>query len=39
MPIIVFDSGVSGNIRRVAAGEPIGTWVADVPRPRPPAEG
>ncbi len=39
MPIIVFDSGVSGNIRRVAAGEPIGTWVADVPRPRPPTEG
>jgi uridylate kinase len=38
LPIIVFDSGVSGNIRRVAAGEPIGTWVGDRPRPQQPIE-
>jgi uridylate kinase len=32
LPIVVFDSGVAGNIRRVAAGEPVGTWVGDGPR-------
>jgi uridylate kinase len=32
LPIVVFDSGVPGNIRRVAAGEPVGTWVGDGPR-------
>ena len=38
MPIIVFDSTEFGNIRRVAAGEALGTWVGDTPRPRAPAE-
>jgi uridylate kinase len=32
VPIVVFDSGVPGNIRRVAAGEPVGTWVGEGPR-------
>jgi uridylate kinase len=32
LPIVVFDSGVPGNIRRVAAGEPVGTWVGEGPR-------
>jgi uridylate kinase len=27
IPIVVFDSGVPGNLRRVAAGEPVGTLV------------
>lgn len=39
MPIIVFDSAVPGNIQRVAAGEPIGTWVGDAPRPQAPLAG
>jgi uridylate kinase len=27
LPVIVFDMGVPGNIRRVIWGEPIGTYV------------
>jgi uridylate kinase len=29
LPIVVFDMGVAGNIRRVAAGEAVGTYVGD----------
>ena len=35
LPILVFNFKREGNIERAVAGEPIGTWVADVPRPRP----
>jgi uridylate kinase len=30
LPIIVFDMSVPGNLRRLAAGEKVGTWVGDV---------
>jgi uridylate kinase len=29
LPIIVFDMSVPGNLRRLAAGERVGTWVGD----------
>jgi uridylate kinase len=29
MPIVVFDLGTPGNIRRAAVGEPIGTTVKE----------
>jgi uridylate kinase len=29
LPIVVFDSGVQGNIQRVAAGEEVGTTVGE----------
>ncbi|MSQ61523.1 MAG: UMP kinase [Dehalococcoidia bacterium] len=32
LPIIVFALGEEGAIERVARGEPIGTWVSDLPR-------
>ena len=35
LPIIVFDMNVPGNIRRVVAGEPIGTLVTTAPRAEP----
>jgi uridylate kinase len=34
LPIIVFNYKREGNIERVVAGEPIGTWVCDRPRPQ-----
>lgn len=34
MPILVFNYKKEGNLERVIAGEPIGTWVARTPRPR-----
>ena len=39
LPILVFNYKREGNIERVVAGEPIGTWVSDRPRrPGRPAE-
>ncbi len=35
LPILVFNFKKEGNIERAIAGEPIGTWVAAKPRPRP----
>ena len=35
LPILVFNFKKEGNIERVIAGEPIGTWLAATPRPRP----
>lgn len=35
LPILVFNFKKDGNIERAVAGDPIGTWVANVPRPRP----
>lgn len=35
LPILIFNFKREGNIERAVAGEPIGTWVADRPRPRP----
>ena len=35
LPILVFNFKTEGNIERVIAGEPIGTWVGKTPRPRP----
>ena len=35
LPILVFNFKKEGNIERVIAGEPIGTWLADSPRPKP----
>ncbi len=35
LPILVFNFKKEGNIERAIAGEPIGTWVANIPRPRP----
>jgi uridylate kinase len=35
LPILVFNFKKEGNIERAIAGEPIGTWVANAPRPRP----
>lgn len=35
LPILVFNFKNEGNIERVIAGEPIGTWVANTPRPQP----
>jgi uridylate kinase len=35
LPILVFNFKREGNIERAIAGEPIGTWVSNAPRPRP----
>jgi uridylate kinase len=35
LPILVFNFKKEGNIERAIAGEPIGTWVANNPRPAP----
>ena len=35
LPILVFNFKKEGNIERAIAGEPIGTWLADKPRPKP----
>jgi uridylate kinase len=35
LPILVFNFKREGNIERAIAGDPIGTWVSNVPRPRP----
>ncbi len=35
LPILVFNFKKEGNIERAIAGEPIGTWIANIPRPRP----
>ena len=35
LPILVFNFKREGNIERAIAGEPIGTWVSNKPRPRP----
>jgi uridylate kinase len=35
LPILVFNFKKDGNIERAIAGEPIGTWVANSPRPKP----
>jgi uridylate kinase len=35
LPILVFNFKKEGNIERAIAGEPIGTWIANTPRPRP----
>ena len=34
LPILVFNFKKEGNIERAIAGEAIGTWVGDAPRPR-----
>ena len=34
LPILVFNFKREGNIERAIAGEPIGTWVSNGPRPR-----
>ena len=34
LPILVFNFKKEGNIERAVMGEPIGTWVSNVPRPR-----
>jgi uridylate kinase len=36
LPILVFNFKKEGNIERAIAGELIGTWVSNSPRPRPP---
>ena len=33
LPILVFNFKKEGNIERAIAGEPIGTWVSNTPRP------
>jgi uridylate kinase len=33
LPILVFNFKKEGNIERAIAGDPIGTWVANTPRP------
>jgi uridylate kinase len=38
LPILVFNFKKEGNIERAIAGEPIGTWIANAPRPRPASE-
>ena len=38
LPILVFNFKRDGNIERAVAGEPIGTWVNNRPRPRLGAE-
>ncbi|MDB5353289.1 MAG: uridylate kinase [Planctomycetota bacterium] len=35
LPILVFNFKNEGNIERAISGEAIGTWVGNVPRPRP----
>ena len=35
LPILVFNFKKEGNIERAIAGETIGTWVSNKPRPRP----
>ncbi|MFI5454250.1 MAG: UMP kinase [Isosphaerales bacterium] len=35
LPILVFNFKKEGNIERAIAGESIGTWVGNTPRPRP----
>jgi uridylate kinase len=37
LPILVFNFKKEGNIERAISGEPIGTWIGNTPRPRPPA--
>jgi len=37
LPILVFNFKKEGNIERAVAGEPIGTWVGNRPRPKPAA--
>jgi uridylate kinase len=34
LPILVFNFKKEGNIERAIAGEPIGTWIGNTPRPR-----
>jgi uridylate kinase len=34
LPILVFNFKKEGNIERAVLGEPIGTWVSTLPRPR-----
>jgi uridylate kinase len=34
LPILVFNFKKEGNIERAIAGEPIGTWIGNNPRPR-----
>jgi len=34
LPILVFNFKKEGNIERAVMGDPIGTWVSNVPRPR-----
>jgi uridylate kinase len=34
LPILVFNFKKEGNIERAIAGENIGTWISDTPRPR-----
>lgn len=34
LPILVFNFKKPGNIERAVAGEPLGTWVSNSPRPR-----
>ena len=33
LPVLVFDLTTKGNIRRAIIGEPIGTWIGDIPQP------
>jgi uridylate kinase len=35
LPILVFNFKEEGNIERAIAGESIGTWIGNIPRPRP----
>ena len=35
LPILVFNFKREGNIERAIAGESIGTWVSNAPRPKP----
>jgi uridylate kinase len=35
LPILVFNFKKEGNIERAVAGEAIGTWIGNAPRPRP----
>ena len=39
LPILVFNFKKEGNIERAIAGEPIGTWVSNDPRPGRPLSG
>jgi uridylate kinase len=35
LPILIFNVKKEGNMERVIAGEPIGTWISSAPRPVP----
>jgi uridylate kinase len=37
LPILVFNFKKEGNIERAIAGDAIGTWISNTPRPRPAA--